>query len=92
MQARIEELLQERKAQSLTAVLSLEAELADARSALAQVPTRSNCWDLNRHSIGVVSDLLICTLKAWAAHVCVIVAPLLSWEASVCISEEVLGS
>ena len=47
MQARIEELLQERKAQSLTAVLSLEAELADARSALAQVPTTPNCWDLN---------------------------------------------
>ena len=36
VQARIEELLQERKAQSFTAVLSLEAELADARSALAQ--------------------------------------------------------
>ena len=36
-QARIEELLQERKAQSPSAVLSLEAELADTRSALAQV-------------------------------------------------------
>lgn len=58
MQARIEELLQERKAQSLTAVLSLEAELADARSALAQVPTISNCWDLDCHSNGVV---LICS-------------------------------
>jgi len=36
-QARIEELLRERKAQSPSAVLSLEAELADTSSALAQV-------------------------------------------------------
>ena len=37
MQARIDELLQERRSQSPSAVLSLEAELVHTRSALAQV-------------------------------------------------------
>ncbi len=36
-QARIDELLQERKTQSPSAVLSLEAELEHTRSALSQV-------------------------------------------------------
>ena len=37
MQARVDELLQERRIQSPSAVLSLEAELAHTHSALAQV-------------------------------------------------------
>ncbi len=42
MQARIDELLQERKTQSPSAVLSLEAELAHTRSALSQVTACSH--------------------------------------------------
>ena len=37
LQARVDELLKEHKSQSISALLRLEAELGDARTALAQV-------------------------------------------------------
>ena len=43
LQARVDELLKEHKSQSISALLRLEAELADARTALAQVSPSCCC-------------------------------------------------
>ena len=50
LQARVDELLKEHKSQSISALLRLEAELADARTALAQVsPSRCCAASQSQH-------------------------------------------
>ena len=53
-QARIDELLQERNTQSPSAVLSLEAELAHTRSALAQVTAPSSLMIIQLQTTAVI--------------------------------------
>ena len=51
LQARVDELLKEHRSPSVSAVLCLEAELADARATLARVSTSCCCARSQPHHV-----------------------------------------